>query len=189
MARKRIGPELPPPANGPLAEKLAQALKNDQSPEQPLVYEQELRPERYRITVVWDDWDRMPLDERTSVILRAYEVAEGGAYRERIALASGLTVPEATAAGMLPYQVSTALRKGDPVTRVQCQEAMLAEGASRLFGPDILQLRFATEEEAEACRQRLIKRLPQSENVWVVFKEIVVQDFITLRDSAEVTRS
>ncbi len=57
---------------------------------------------------------------------------------------------------MFPYQVGTALRKGDPVTFEDCQNAMLAEGASRLFGPGVLQLRFATEEEAEACQQRLM---------------------------------
>ena len=83
---------------------------------------------------------------------------------------------------MLPYQVATALRKTDPVTLDQCRKAMLAEGASKLFGPDILQLRFATQEEAEACRKRLVKHLPRSENVWVINREIVVQDFGTAEE-------
>src|SRR5438445_1935220 len=101
-------------------------------------------------------------------MLRAYEQAEGRDYRDRIALASGLTVPEAHAAGMLPYQVIAAVRKGDPVTADQCRKALIEEGASVLFGEDSPQLRFATEEEAEAARKRLAARLRNSEQVWVV---------------------
>ena len=75
--------------------------------------------------------------------------------RDRIALASGLTVPEAHAAGMLPFQVFPALRRGDPVTLDQCRQALIDEGASILFGADNPQLRFATEEDAEKARERL----------------------------------
>jgi len=68
------------------------------------------------------------------VILHAYEIAEGDPYRKKITLASGLTMPEATSAGMLPYQIGTALRKSDPVTFDQVRDALRAEGASTLFG-------------------------------------------------------
>lgn len=186
MPRIRIGAEQPLATNATLAEQLAKELTSQQESGQPLVYEQELRPERLRVTVVWDAWERLPLEERTAVILRAYEQAEKVAFRNKIALASGLTFPEATAAGMLPFQIGTALRKGDPVTFEQCRDAMLAEGASQLFGPEVLQLRFASREEAEACRQRLVQRLPNSENVWVTNREIVAQDFGRAQDSAEV---
>jgi hypothetical protein len=111
-------------------------------------------------------------------ILRAYEQAEGQEFRNRIALASGLTVPEAHAAGMLPYQVIAAVRKGDPVTAEQCRKALIEEGASVLFGEDNPQLRFATAEEAEAARKRLAARLPKSEQVWVITKEVgTVEDW------------
>ena len=43
---------------------------------------------------------------------------------------------------------------------------MIEEGASLLFGADQPQLRFATEEDAEAARKRLGARLPGSEAVW-----------------------
>ena len=66
----------------------------------------------------------------------------------------------------------TALRPGDPVTPEQCREAMIAQGASIMIDPDNPQFRFATEEEAEACRQRLIRQLPESEPVWVIAKEV-----------------
>jgi hypothetical protein len=124
------------------------------------------------VTVIWDEWDRLPLEDRTAAILRAYEQAEGRDYRGRIALASGLTVPEAHAAGMLPFQIIAALRKTNPVTIEQCREAMIAQGASMLLDPSRPQLRFATEEEAKACRKRLAEGLPGSEPIWVTTQEV-----------------
>jgi len=56
-------------------------------------------------------------------------------FSDRIALAIGLTVPEAYESGLLPYQVMPALRKGDPLTPEQCAKSMLDQGASLLFDP------------------------------------------------------
>ena len=173
MPRKRRGFEEPPRrAVGNLVERLVDELKSDRPGGQPLIEEEEFPTGKLRVNVIWDEWDRVPLEDRTATILRAYEQAEGGEYRDRIALASGLTVPEAHAAGMLPYQVMAAVRKGDPVTVEQCRGALIEEGASMLFGDDSPQLRFATEEEAEAARKRLAERLPNSEPVWVITKEV-----------------
>jgi hypothetical protein len=137
-----------------------------------VIDEQEFPTGGIRVTVIWDDWDHLSLEDRTAVILRAYELAEGRGYRDRVALASGLTVPEAYAAGMLPFQIIPALRKGDAVTPEQCRQAMIAEEASTLLSADKPQLRFATEEEAEAARRRLAQRLPDSEPVWVITQEV-----------------
>ncbi len=109
-----------------LAERLANELRSNRECGQPVIEEQEFPNGKLRVTVIWDDWDRLPLEERTAVVLRAYELAEGRDYRNRIFLASGLTVPEAHAAGMLPYQIIPALRSSDPVTAEQCRQAMLA---------------------------------------------------------------
>src|SRR5437667_12322584 len=79
------------------AEKLAAELKSNREYGQPFIYEQEYRTGKLRVTVVWDEWNGMSLQERSATILRAYELAEGIPYRERVALASGLTVPEAHA--------------------------------------------------------------------------------------------
>ncbi len=82
--------------------------------------------------MIWDEWADDTLEERSSVILRAYELAEGAAAREKIALASGLTVTEATAAGILPFQIIPGLRKTDPVKLDQVRNAMLDQGASKV---------------------------------------------------------
>jgi hypothetical protein len=82
-----------------------------------------------------------------------------------------LTVPEAQEAGLLPFHIIPAIRKGDAVTAEQCREAMVAQGASLLADPDKPQLRFATQDEAEACMRRLAQQLPGSEQVWVIARE------------------
>ncbi|MEX0704925.1 MAG: hypothetical protein WD069_22690 [Planctomycetales bacterium] len=147
-------------------------LKANRQSGQPWIDEEEFPTGRLRVNVIWDDWEQIPLEERTSTVVRAFEKAEGKQYAERIALASGLTVPEAHAAGMLPYEVVTALRKSDPLTLEDCRNAMIEEGASVLLDPERPQLRFATEEEAEAAVKRLSEKLPGSEQVWLVTKDV-----------------
>jgi hypothetical protein len=151
-----------------------------------VIYEHVFRTGKVRVSVIWDKWQDVPLQERSATILRAYEMAEGPESRDRIALASGLTVPEAHAAGMLPYRIITALRKSDPVTYSQARQAMLDEGGSQLFNSMMVQLRFATEEEAEAARQRLIQRFPGSEDVWMIEREVTAQDLANAQDWAKM---
>jgi hypothetical protein len=173
MPRKRRGVEEQPfSARGDLAGRLADELRSNRESGQPVIEEQEFPTGKLRVTVLWDEWDRLPLEDRIAVILRAYDLAEGRGYRERVALASGLTIPEAHAAGMLPFQIIPALRKGDPVTAEQCRQALIDEGASTLLAPEKPQLRCATAEEAEVARNRLIQRLPGSDQVWVITQEI-----------------
>src|SRR5437773_6686963 len=129
MPRKRRRFEEPPRRTvGNLVEGLVDELTSDRQSGQPMIEEEEFPTKKLRVNVIWDAWDRVPLEDRTATILRAYEQAESREFRDRIALASGLTVPEAQAAGMLPYQVIAAVRKGDPVTIDQCRKALIDEG-------------------------------------------------------------
>ena len=171
--KRRLFGESPRPENANLVTRLADELQHDRPSGQPIIDQESFPTGKMRVVVIWDEWDRLPLEDRTSAILQAYERAEGPESRDTIALASGLTVPEAYAAGMLPFEVVPAWRKDDPVTWDECRRAMIEEGASKLFGPDTLRLRFATNEDAEAARQRLIKRLPGSEQVWATLREPV----------------
>jgi hypothetical protein len=156
-----------------LLTELVNELKASHDAGQPLIEEHVFpKTNAVRVTVIWDKWDAVPDEDRSTLILQAYEQAEGKAFRDRIALAIGFTVPEAVELGLLPFQVITALRPGDAVTLEQCRQAMIEQGASLLIDPAKPQLRFATEEEAEACRQRLIQHLPESEPVWVITKDV-----------------
>ena len=187
MPRIKIGAEVRKGAvKNELAEKLAGELKSNREYGQPFIYEQEYRTGNLRVTVVWDEWNGRSLQERSATILRAYGLAEGATYRDRVALASGLTVAEAHAAGMLPFEVIAAVRKGDPVTTDQALQAMLDEGATELEHWRKVHLRFATQEEAESSRQRLIRRFPGSDEVWIINREVAAQDFAEGEDSAEV---
>lgn len=181
MPRKKRGFDEPARRSaGDLVEKLVDELKSNRPSGQPIIEEDEFPATgKLRVNVIWDDWDRVPLEDRTETILRAYAEAEGREYRDRIALATGLTVPEAHAAGMLPYYVIPAVRKSDPVTWDECRVALVEEGASTLLGEDKPELRFATEEEAEAARKRLSERLPNSEPVWIIGRESgLVEDWV-----------
>jgi len=156
-----------------LVSELEHELKSERSSGQPIIYEDNFAETKaVRVTVVWDKWDGLPDEERLATITQAYEEAEGKEFVDRIAVAVGLTVPEAHEAGLLPFQVQTALRKDDPVTADQCREAMLEEGASTLSDSQHPVLRFATRKEAEGCVERLKKRLPESESVWIIGEEV-----------------
>jgi hypothetical protein len=177
MPRMRRGFKEPPRHTvGRLVDLLVDELKTNRQSGQPMIEEEEFPTKKLRVNVIWDEWDRIPLEDRTATILRAYDEAEGQESRDRIALASGLTVPEARAAGMLPFQVTAALRKSDQVTAEQVRAALIDEGASVLFGENKPQLLFGTEEDAEEARKRLADKVPNSEQVWVITREIGTTD-------------
>src|SRR5438045_3177429 len=100
-----------------LVAELAHELRQSHESGQPVIDEQHFsRTGKMRVTVLWDKWDDVPHEDRAETILKAYEDAEGKDVRQNLALAVGLTVPEAYEAGMLPFQVIPLLRKGDPVS-------------------------------------------------------------------------
>jgi hypothetical protein len=186
MARIKIGfQQSPRIADEKLVSRLVDELKSGRESGQPFIYEQSFSTGKMRVLVVWDEWKELPLEQRTNIILSAIERADGKDYRAKVALASGLTFPEAVAAGMLPFRIIAALRKGDPVTLEESWDAMRAEGASSLIETSSPQLRFPNEEAAEACKERLIKRLPASENIWLITRETTFQDFGQGTEAAE----
>ena len=172
MPRRQVGEQEPRLVSGDLVKRLADELKSQRETGQPMIYEHKFDGGRIRVTVVWDEWASMTLEDRTSVILDAYAQAEGADFKKKIVLASGLTVPEAESVGMLPFQIITGLRKGDPVTPEQCREAMIKVGASTLLDPNRPQLRFATTQEADATVKALITQLPGSDPVWIVSQDV-----------------
>ena len=154
-----------------LVEELVDELKSDRESGQPRIDEEHFKTGSIRAVVLWDRWDHLSQEDRSAVILEAYRTVEGEEFANRIALVSGLTIPEAHVSGMLPWHVFPALRDDDPATPEQCFQAMIDEGASVLKSPRWPELRFATEEEAEACKRRLADRLPGSGPCWVVIRE------------------
>jgi hypothetical protein len=179
MPRIILGHERERPRYPNLVAELAEELRHSRRFGQPLIREQRFpKTDVIRTTVIWDKWEPLHDEDRLATILEAYEEVEGDEFRNRVALAIGLTVPEAHEAGLLPVQVATALRASDPVTAEQCRDAMIEVGASLLLSPERPVLRFATVEEAEQCVRELVKRLPGSEPVWSITKDIArIGDF------------
>jgi len=157
-----------PRINHKLVEELSQQLRIYESQvAQPLIYEYDLRGKLLRLIVVWDKWLSLPLEARTAIILAAYK-SQG---HENIALASGLTIPEAVALGLLRFRVIPALRKSDNISQEKCWETMRSVGASRLFDENQPQLYFATREEADRMIVELVKRLPGTDEIWTIVQE------------------
>jgi len=173
MPRKVLTPRTAAPCRpSRLVEELAGELRSEQGSGQPSIEEEHLKTGAIRVVVLWDKWDSMPQEDRSAVILDAYRLVEGEDFAARIGLVNGLTFPEAHALRMLPFQIIPSLRENDPVTVDQCHRAMIAEGASTLLGPGHPQLRYATQEEAEASVKRLSSRLSGSMPVWYINQDL-----------------
>ncbi len=55
--------------------------------------------DRTHLFVVWDDWRKLSQQERSSLILRAYETSEGPNAAHEVSVAMGLTQEEAARLG------------------------------------------------------------------------------------------
>jgi hypothetical protein len=159
-----------------LMEELVAELRTDREFGQPQIDEQTFPTGAISIRVIWDDWERVPQRLRTESILSAYQEVEGEEFRKRITLAIGLTVPEAHAAGLLPFRILAALRRDDPVSEDACRKAMIDLGASTLLDEQRPQLRFATLLQAEAAAKQLVQKLPGSESVWIVEQDMIAAE-------------
>jgi hypothetical protein len=66
MPRKRRGFETAPPRTvGNLVNQLVDELKSDRQFGQPIIEESEFPTKKLRVNVIWDEWDRVPLEDRT----------------------------------------------------------------------------------------------------------------------------
>lgn len=54
---------------------------------------------RTHLLVVWDDWQNLNQQDRSSLIMRAYEAAEGTEAANEVSVAMGLTEAEAVRLG------------------------------------------------------------------------------------------
>jgi hypothetical protein len=127
------------------------------------------------VAAVWDAWEQVDFLDRVSVILKAYEEVSGVTERDRIGTAVGYTEPEAVEAGVLPFAVVPLLRKTDPAgLRDGCRQAMLDLGASDLWKKGFPRLRLPTEELANRYLDELARRVPGSDGVWSIERDLHV---------------
>lgn len=155
-----------------LVKKLSEELTKPREVLQPLVLEQEVSSTKSRhVHVIWDEWDAIPDEERSDVIVAAYVQAEGEPFAEQVTIALGVTPPEALALGLLPWKVVPGRgRHESGPTMKQHEKAMAAEARNSLLGTRSRELRYARLEDAEEARRRLEKALPGGR--WHVVQEI-----------------
>lgn len=95
------------PDHEALLEELTTHLRQE-APEgtlaQPLIVEEEIRgSSRFRIYVLWDRWNSVKDEERSQIILEAYQNAYGSEKMLNASLALGVTSLEATQLGISFY--------------------------------------------------------------------------------------
>jgi hypothetical protein len=181
MPRVKRGPDQTRKTRSPeLLDELVTELRDSHDSGQPMIEEFTFpRTNGVRVTVIWDKWDTLSDQARSEIIIQAYELVEGKDFADRITLWSGYTMEEAYQSGLLAFEIVPLIRNGDAVSFEECRQAMIDEGASVLWNQECPPLWFMTLEDAEACRKRLIKRLPASEPVWTVRTDIANYHSIT----------
>lgn len=101
MPVRRGLPRSRPDSAPALEERLANELATPAEGGQPLVFEEPPEPAPVtRLFVVWDDWSEMSQQDRSAIILGAYERSKGPAAALKIAVAMGLTTAEAERMGI-----------------------------------------------------------------------------------------
>lgn len=170
MPRIVLEPKLGRTAHAGLVQALAKELRHPSSKSMPYVLEESIAGTGLRtVTVIWDRWKPIREEERSDIILAAYESAEGENFAASIALPTGLTPTEAFALGYLRFKLEPARSENDAISAKEYHKAITVEGGTALLSqtPDVL--RFARSEEAEAAKSRLQTSLPGSR--WSLVEE------------------
>jgi hypothetical protein len=147
-----------------LVEQLAHELSGKRVPNGPVIFEIPLKESgRIDVLVVWEGFDGLASEDRTSSIVESYKDQE-----RNIAQALGVTYHEAMEQHLLPYAVIPMNRRGE-ADPARLRDAMLEEGAISI-PQDKVDLRFPTMTMAEAAHQRLCDRMP--EGYWSIVQTL-----------------
>ncbi len=134
---------------------MANELAGRHAEKGPVVFEIPLNDsDRIDVLVVWHEFPEIRSEDRTSLILEAYQNRP-----DNIADALGVTYDEAMDQHLLPYAVVPMTRRGEG-DKQQERKAMLQEGGIALPQGKV-DLRFPTMAMAETARRHLCDRLPQ----------------------------
>ena len=95
-------PLKPAPQTEDLTRRLGEEWRNPggDDPARPNIIEEEIAGGRLRVYVIWDEWGKMSVQERSRIILDALEAAKGKAECAKVSMAWGLTKAEAEKLGL-----------------------------------------------------------------------------------------
>jgi hypothetical protein len=155
-----------------LVQELAKELRQPSGRRMPYVLEEEVPATGLRtVTVIWDRWKGVREEDRSDIILGAYEATEGKKSADSVAIATGLTPEEALALGYLSYKVEPLHKASDSLTEADYRGALAEEATRTLLGKSSKELRYPRAEEAHEAYDRLTKALPGSN--WGVVEELL----------------
>jgi hypothetical protein len=149
-------------------------MKPAESTDLPLVVVNQLsRTSGKHILVIWDDWQDLSGAERGKIITDAYLAAHPD-EQTPVTIPIGVTASEALAMGYLKYEIQTLVRKEDNVTTKQITDAMKTVGGIYMQIGTKVQLRFATQAQAETAYRTLNTMLPSP--IWALVRETASGD-------------
>lgn len=147
-------------ATDKLVSALAERVKAPGGAEEPFVLQDRVPQTRTRhVVVIWNEWANVDRDERSRVILDAYDRA-GVLGHDSITSAMGLTTQEALDLGYLPYSIITMRKNSDPLSSAELERAMERIGGAQFRQGALLQVRFPPRELAEGAYRRLLEAVP-----------------------------
>lgn len=160
-----------------LIDHLAAELEGRETQPRPVIFETPILVNHtVHVTVVWPEWDGIPADERSSVILDAYTKYDASRPGDepitpRITIAIGVTPDEARASDLLPFEVRP---QADPesLDSPQLRDLMIQEGAIEF--PTGLELRFPTRQMAADAHARLKAMMPEAH--WAIIETVGTVD-------------
>lgn len=95
-----VEPSLDPAYVDAIAQEL-RLMRPDGSPDAPLIIEEQTRhSDRIHVTVIWDRWGSVAPEDRSRIILDAYERVRGASAILTLSAALGLTHAEAKKLGV-----------------------------------------------------------------------------------------
>lgn len=171
MPRVVITKDVPPHKYTGVVKKLAYELVSSGSELQPLILEERIAATGSRhVHVIWDSWKNIPDEERSLVILEAYQQAGLADAAAEITIASGVTPEEAIVLGLLPWKIMPARKKNEKLPEEAYTKVLTQEAKNTLLGTKGKELRYARLEDAHEAKARLLLALPGS--FWSVVQEV-----------------
>ncbi|HUB26880.1 MAG TPA: hypothetical protein VL992_15755 [Tepidisphaeraceae bacterium] len=120
---------------------------------------------RAHVVVIWDRWIGLSAQERSQVILDAYEKANR-LTGISIMAATGLTAEESLRQDFLPYSIITMPQKDEKLSSKELEAAMSKAGGILVKVGESVGLRFPTRETAEAAYRKLREEIP--DHIWTL---------------------
>jgi hypothetical protein len=118
------------------------------------------------VFVVWQAWEGLRWEDRSSVILEAYQ-----GLPTKVAQPLGVTYDEAVQQGLLPYAIEPNVHRGEKADEGRLRDALLKQGAIEL--PDrggTIRLLFPNRRMAESACDDLRKAVPEAD--WSIVQNV-----------------